>query len=77
VCDGVRVCVACRHSSRQAWEVLHKSFGYGSVVIAVAVIFTGLDAIQPEASSVVKALYSNVVVCLGTAFLVLECVRRR
>jgi hypothetical protein len=43
---------------RQVWELLHKGSGYAAVVLAIATIFTGLKAIEPQASLAIVGLYA-------------------
>jgi hypothetical protein len=40
------------------WEIVHKSCGYGAVILAIPTIFTGLKAIDPPASMAVQGLYA-------------------
>lgn len=61
-----------RTKKRVVWELFHKSMGYGSVVVAVAAVFTGLQAIQPKAAQATNILYAVYVAVLGTSFLALE-----
>lgn len=61
---------------RVVWEVVHKGVGYATIIIGVAAIITGLDAIQPAAATITLILYSDYVAAFGTAFLIFEWLRR-
>lgn len=60
---------------RAAWEILHKGSGYVAVVLAVAVIFLGMDALKmlsDKSQTVGKAIYGSVVGLLVMTFIGLQ-----
>lgn len=58
------------HNSRPLWEAIHKSAGYGSVLMSVAAVVLGLRFVQ--ASIALFVLYGVSCLVLVIAFVALQ-----
>jgi hypothetical protein len=60
----------------QVWEGVHRLGGYGSLVIGIGAIYTGLKQIKPVASDLITGGYFGWVIATAIMFLSLEFLKR-